>query len=387
MTHPITEHVAKSARHTTFYLACGAPEATPIIFVHGWPELSISWRHQLPVMAGLGFRAIAPDMRGYGRSSVYARHEAYAQEEIVADMIELLDSLGAQKAVWVGHDWGSPVVWGIAQHHPDRCHAIANLCVPYIPQGFAPQTIIPLADRRVYPEAQFPAAQWDYMLFYKENFAAAQAAMEANVRATVKLLFRAGSPDGKGQPAGTASVRARGGWFGPGQPAPDFPRDETVITQADEDAYTAALTRNGFFGADSWYVNPEANMAFVQMAKANWRLEMPVLFLHGAYDYRLAAGPADARSLRQPDRGGRAFWSLDGPGAADPRERGACPMACPADAAALAGRALETGRKPGFRSNERRAGAAARRGGMRRRPRPGARPARLAQPDLGGPFS
>ena len=285
MTHPITEHVAKSARHTTFYLACGAPEATPIIFVHGWPELSISWRHQLPVMAGLGFRAIAPDMRGYGRSSVYARHEAYAQEEIVADMIELLDSLGAEKAIWVGHDWGSPVVWGIAQHHPDRCHAIANLCVPYIPQGFAPQTIIPLADRRVYPEAQFPAAQWDYMLFYKENFAAAQAAMEANVRATVKLLFRAGSPDGKGQPAGTASVRARGGWFGPGQPAPDFPRDETVITQADEDAYTAALTRNGFFGADSWYVNPEANMAFAQMAKANWRLEMPVLFLHGAYDY------------------------------------------------------------------------------------------------------
>ena len=62
--------------------------------MHGWPELSISWREQLPVFAALGFRAIAPDMRGYGRSSVYPRHEDYALEEIVADMVELLGALG-----------------------------------------------------------------------------------------------------------------------------------------------------------------------------------------------------------------------------------------------------------------------------------------------------
>ncbi len=66
MSFPILEHVAKSARHTTFFLSCGAAQATPIIFLHGWPELSISWRGQLSVFGGLGFRAIAPDMRGYG---------------------------------------------------------------------------------------------------------------------------------------------------------------------------------------------------------------------------------------------------------------------------------------------------------------------------------
>jgi pimeloyl-ACP methyl ester carboxylesterase len=76
------EYVAKSKRHTSFYLACGAPQATPIIFLHGWPELSISWRHQLPVFGGLGFHAIAPDMRGYGRSSVYAR--SYARKLVTA---------------------------------------------------------------------------------------------------------------------------------------------------------------------------------------------------------------------------------------------------------------------------------------------------------------
>jgi pimeloyl-ACP methyl ester carboxylesterase len=188
---PVTEHVAKSARHTTFYLACGAEDAPAIIFTHGWPELSISWRHQLPVFAALGFRAIAPDMRGYGRSSVYPRHEDYALEQTVQDMIELIDSLGRERAVWVGHDWGSPVVWSMASHHPERCFAVANLCVPYISRGFAPANFIPLVDRTVYPEAEFPGGQWEYMFFYEENFAAACAGFDANVLNSVKAIFRA----------------------------------------------------------------------------------------------------------------------------------------------------------------------------------------------------
>ena len=284
MTQPVLERVTRSARHTTFYLGCGPETGTPIIFVHGWPELSISWRHQLPVFAGLGFRCIAPDMRGYGRSSVYPQQDDYAQEHIVADMIELLDHLGAERAVWVGHDWGAPVVWGIAQHHSDRCHAVANLCVPYIPDGFAPETIVPLANRAIYPVAQFPAAQWDYMMFYRENFAVACGEFEADIPATVRALFRAGSPEGKGKPAVTAFTRQIGGFFGSG-PAPAMPRDERVLTLEDEHGYATALTRNGFFGPDSWYMNATANMAFAERAKATARLNMPVLFLHAAYDY------------------------------------------------------------------------------------------------------
>lgn len=278
----VTEHSLKTARHTTAYLSAGTPGLTPIIFVHGWPELSISWRHQLPVFAGLGFHAVAPDMRGYGHSGVYDRHEDYAVEHAVADMLELLDHLGAEKAVWVGHDWGAPVVWSLAQHHPDRCHGVANLCVPYFPDGFAPEVIIPLVDRSIYPEAQMPAGQWDYMLFYRESFAAACAGFDSNPRAFVKLAFRQGQPGGKGQPAGTAFIRANGGWFG-GAAIPDVPRDETVLTQEDEDRYADGLERNGFFGPDSWYMNGPANMAYG--AKAGDRIEVPALFLHAAYDY------------------------------------------------------------------------------------------------------
>jgi len=147
------------------------------------------------------------------------------------------------------------------------------------------ETIVPLADRRVYPEAEFPVAQWDYQMFYRKNFAAASATFEANTRATVNALFRACSPAGKGQPAITSRVRAQGGWFGPGAPAPDLPRDETVLTEVDENRYTAALEATGFFGAASWYMNGPANIDYAERAKANWKLAMPVLFLHAAYDY------------------------------------------------------------------------------------------------------
>jgi pimeloyl-ACP methyl ester carboxylesterase len=285
MTHSVTEHVVRTGRHTTFYLACGAVDAPLIIFVHGWPELSISWRHQLPVFAGLGFRAVAPDMRGYGRSSVYPSESDYALEHIAQDMVELMDGLGRASAVWVGHDWGSPVVWSMASHHANRCAAVANLCVPYIPDGFGPANVIPLVNRTVYPEAEFPAGQWEYQLFYQENFAAAHQAFDANVRNTVKALFRRGNPAGKGMPSRTALVRRDGGWFGGAGQAPDLPRDATMLSDEDLDSYTDALERNGFFGPDAWYMNEAANVDFARRAPQGGRLALPVLFLHAAYDY------------------------------------------------------------------------------------------------------
>lgn len=284
MLYPITENIARTDRHTMFYLACGAEDAPLIIFAHGWPELSISWRHQLPAFAALGFRAIAPDMRGYGRSSVYPRHEDYALEQSVPDMIGLIDHLGAEKAVWVGHDWGSPLIWSVASHHPERCHAVANLCVPYVAAGFSPDNLVELVDRTVYPKDEFPAGQWDYMRYYEESFPAATAQFEANIANTVKLLFRAGAPGGERSPAGTAAVRRNGGWFG-GAGAPDVPIDSSVLTEEDYHKYVAALERTGFFGPDSWYMNGPRNSAFARLAKNGGRIDMPALFLHGAYDY------------------------------------------------------------------------------------------------------
>jgi pimeloyl-ACP methyl ester carboxylesterase len=281
----VTEHVSRTPRHTTFYLASGPADGCPIIFIHGWPELSISWRHQLACFGNLGFRAIAPDMRGYGRSAIYRRHDDYALEHAVADMLELLESIGQEQAIWVGHDWGAPVVWSIAGHHPERCHGIAALCVPYLAKGFAPASLIALVDRRVYPETEYPAGQWEYQLFYEEDFDGAQRALEADVPNTVKALFRAGNPAGKGQPGRTASVRRDGGWFGGAGRAPEVPLDTNVLGEPEFHAYVAALERNGFFGPDSWYMNADRNVAFAANVRNGGKLGLPVLFLHGEYDY------------------------------------------------------------------------------------------------------
>jgi pimeloyl-ACP methyl ester carboxylesterase len=283
MTFLTTEHTFKSTRHTTGYLACGAESAPLLVFIHGWPELGLSWRHQLPTFAALGFRCIAPDMRGYGRSSTYVRHEDFAQELIVADMLELLAALGREHAVWIGHDWGSPVVWNMAAHHPEKTVGVASLCVPHFAAGFTLETVVPLVDRAVYPDAEYPAGQWDYQLFYEENFDKALKDLEASIRNTVKAMFRKGDANAVGKPSRTAAIRRAGGWFGGGA-CPDMPRDAGIISEVDLEAYTAALMRNGFFGPCSWYMNHKANSAYAQTSKNDGKLSMPVLFLHGAYD-------------------------------------------------------------------------------------------------------
>lgn len=281
----ITEHELKTDRHTTFYLAAG-PETGPlIIFTHGWPELSLSWRHQLPFFGAMGFRTIAPDMRGYGRSSIYGRHEDYCLAHTSMDMLELIDSLDREKAVWVGHDWGSPVAWNMASHYPDRCHAVSSLCVPYASIERGLDTLIDLADRSIYPVDEYPAAQWDYMRFYEENFDLATAQMDANPLNMVQLIFRTGSPDGMGQPAGTAKIRSAGGWFGGLPEPPSIPRDGDVITEGELEVYADGLKRNGFFGPNAWYMNHKANATFHHQVVNNGRINMPVLFLAARYDF------------------------------------------------------------------------------------------------------
>lgn len=296
----ITEHVTRSGTHAQFHLACGPEDGPLLVFLHGWPELGWSWRHQLPAFGALGFRAVAPDMRGYGRSSVYADPAAYAQQAVVGDMLALLAALGRERAVWIGHDWGAPTVWALATHHPERCTAAASLCVPHWTLERGLDALLPLIDRALYPEATFPYGQWDYMRFYEEAFDAACASMDAKVVNTVRALLRAGDPARLGKPAGTAFTRKAGGWFGGAGAAPELPRDERVISEQDEAIYVAALTRNGFAGPNAYYLNHAANAAYAATAIADGRLAMPTLMLHARFD--AVCQSAGAALLSQPMR-------------------------------------------------------------------------------------
>jgi pimeloyl-ACP methyl ester carboxylesterase len=110
----IARKTLNTPRHRTVWMEQGPASGPLMIFLHGWPELGLVWRLQLDHFAGLGWRCVAPDMRGYGGSSVPATTASYAVSELVTDMSELHDALGGAPAVWVGHDWGSAVAWSMA---------------------------------------------------------------------------------------------------------------------------------------------------------------------------------------------------------------------------------------------------------------------------------
>src|SRR5438128_3734875 len=91
-----------------------------VLLCHGFPELWYSWRHQLAALAEAGFHAVAPDQRGYGRTDRPDEIGAYDIDHLTGDLVGLLDALGEERAVFVGHDWGAIVVWQLALRMPER---------------------------------------------------------------------------------------------------------------------------------------------------------------------------------------------------------------------------------------------------------------------------
>ena len=140
-----------------------------------------------------------------------------------------------------------------------------------------------MANRDIYPADEFPAAQWDYQLYYLDHFDKVISTFEANVGATIRSIYRGGAPAHVGRISPTATVSRDGGWFNGAGCAPDVPRDERVLNADDERALVNAFTKSGFAGPGYWYVNERQNAAFAASAKQR-HLEMPVLFVHAAYD-------------------------------------------------------------------------------------------------------
>lgn len=106
-----------------------------VLLLHGFPELWYTWRHQIRALASLGYRAVAPDLRGYGGSDAPPEPSSYTSHHVVGDLVALLDSLGAEKAFVVAHDWGAMVGWYLCLFRPDRVRAFVTLTVPYRPRN------------------------------------------------------------------------------------------------------------------------------------------------------------------------------------------------------------------------------------------------------------
>ena len=141
-----------------------------ILMCHGFPESWYSWRHQIEALAAGGFRAVAPDMRGYGQTDAPEAIDQYTLFHLIGDMVGLLDALNEPTAVIAGHDWGAPVAWHAALMRPDRFRAVAGLSVPYRPRSpVRPTTVMPKTDDSMFYQLYFQTpgvaeASWRVML-------------------------------------------------------------------------------------------------------------------------------------------------------------------------------------------------------------------------------
>ena len=106
-----------------------------VLFLHGFPELWYSWRHQLLYLSSRGYRAIAPDLRGYGDTDAPPSTTSYTMFHIVGDLVGLVDKLGLEQVYLVGHDWGAMVAWYFCMLRPDRVKALVNTSVAFLPRN------------------------------------------------------------------------------------------------------------------------------------------------------------------------------------------------------------------------------------------------------------
>jgi len=257
-------------------------EGPLIILCHGFPECWYSWRHQLPALAKAGFRAVAPDLRGYGRSDRPEELEKYTILHDIGDIVGLLDALGAKQAVIAGHDVGAAIAWQAALLRPDLFSAVIALSPPFRPRGFGdsgpPTTLMPRNENAVF-----------YQLFLQTP--EAEAALGRDLRRTFRSQFYALSGD---RPS------AAGGF-----PAGMVPRNGALltdpvslpawVTESDIDVYVAEFTRSGLRGALAWWRNIDRSWELLAPF-AGARVTVPALYIAGDRDFVAAAfSPVIAR--------------------------------------------------------------------------------------------
>jgi pimeloyl-ACP methyl ester carboxylesterase len=227
-------------------------EGTPIVLCHGFPELARSWRHQIPMLVEAGYKVYAPDMRGFGRSSRPPEVEAYDIFALVGDVVGLLDAVGEDDAILVGHDWGATTVWHVALMHPERVRAVVGMSVPFVRR--APE-----------PPMQILRSRFgnDFYQAWFQQIGPADELLARDIRRTV-----------------TATEDWTEEWA---HRVDDPAMRPEWLTEEDLTAWVAALERSGLTGGLNYYRNIDRN--WERTAHLDGRtIDQPALFITGSAD-------------------------------------------------------------------------------------------------------
>lgn len=231
----------------------------PIVLCHGWPELAYSWRHQMPALAAAGYHVIVPNQRGYGNSSRPAEVTAYDLEHLSGDLVALLDHYGYEDATFVGHDWGSMIVWGLTLLHPTRVNKVINLSVPYPDRGEKP-----------WVEFIEDALGSDfYYVHFNRKPGVADAVFDENPSRFLRNMYRTNVPPALGM----AVLDLAGAEVPPG---------EALMSDRELAVYVAAFEASGFTGGINWYRNADRN--WHMLADVDPVIRQPALMIYGDRD-------------------------------------------------------------------------------------------------------
>ena len=261
-------------------------EGPLVVLCHGFPESWYSWRHQLAALSAAGFHAVAPDMRGYGRTDRPEAIDQYTLLHLVGDMVGLLDALGAEQAVIAGHDWGAPVAWHAALLRPDRFRGVIGLSVPYRPRDVRGADIShAAARRRGVLSALLP------------DTGVAEAELERDPRETILKLLFSGSGDvpaplGRQRRRVTPDTRtAMSAWCrGTAACSRAMVKPAAMpawLGEADIDFYAGEFARTGFRGGLNWYRNIDRNWELLAPF-AEAKVTVPALYVAGDRDLVVA---------------------------------------------------------------------------------------------------
>lgn len=220
----------------------GPADGPAVVLCHGFPELAYSYRHQLPALGAAGFHVIAPDQRGYGGSDRPAAVEDYDIAHLTGDLVGLLDLMGVDRAVFVGHDWGGIIVWQMPFLHRDRVAGIVGLNTPHFPR-------MPVRPIEMFRQM---AGESFYIVWFQTP-GEADAKLAENVDVLFdRMMRRSVDPELLRAHAVNASDFVEAVINAPELGEPLMPPEELAV-------FVDTFKRTGFTGGINWYRNFDRN--------------------------------------------------------------------------------------------------------------------------------
>jgi len=282
-----------------YYEAGPQDDPLPVVLCHGWPELAFSWRHQIKALSDAGMRVIAPDQRGFGATDRPDAVEDYDLEHLTGDLAGLLDHLGIDKAIFVGHDWGGFVAWQMPLRHPDRVAGVVGINTPHTAR--APVDPIRIFRKRF--------GEKMYIVQFQDPGREPDAIFAARPDQVFDFFMRRPLPAKHGNATGSppeesAGIGAAAGVnlaFPQMVAAYDarFDRRDPILSDAEKQVFVDTFSKTGFTGGINWYRNMTRN--WERSADLDHTVRVPALMIMAENDPVLPPSATEGMEALVPD--------------------------------------------------------------------------------------